>query len=91
VDLLMTWPIDQLPDILISDVGMPGQDGYDLIRQVKAIASNRQFVLPAVALTAYAGAGDRVRLLQAGFQLHIPKPVDPAELVTVVASLTQPR
>jgi PAS domain S-box-containing protein len=89
VELLMNATIDQLPDVLVSDVGMPGQDGYDLIRQVKAIARNRHFTLPAVALTAYAGANDREQLLRAGFHLHIPKPVEPGELVTAVASLAK--
>ncbi len=73
------------PDILVSDVGMPDQDGYDLIRQVRRRLSAKH--LPAAALTAFARSKDRLRALQAGFQVHIAKPVDPEELVAVVASL----
>jgi len=76
------------PDILICDIGMPGEDGYSLISKVRALAPEFGGQLPAVALTAYARAEDRRRALQAGFQIHVPKPVEPAELVTVVASLT---
>lgn len=74
------------PEILVSDVGMPEHDGYDLIRQVRGRLSARQ--LPAVALTAFARSEDRMRALRAGFQVHVAKPVDPEELVAVVASLT---
>jgi PAS domain S-box-containing protein len=81
--------IDQLkafrPDILVSDVGMPGEDGYDLLRQVRTVHSASE--LPAAALTAFARPEDRKRALLAGFQTHVAKPVDPAELVAVVASL----
>jgi signal transduction histidine kinase/DNA-binding response OmpR family regulator len=74
------------PDVLISDIGMPGEDGYDLIRTVRAIDSDQGGRIPAVALTAYARAEDRLRALSAGYQMHIAKPVEPAELVAVVAS-----
>ena len=74
------------PDILISDVGMPDRDGYALIRQVRAIESERPNAIPAIALTAYAREEDRNQLLKAGFQLHLPKPVEPAALVAAVAS-----
>lgn len=73
------------PDVIVSDVGMPEQDGYDFIRQVRAKRSSRE--LPAAALTAFARAEDRRQALLAGFQTHVAKPVDPAELVAVVASL----
>ncbi|MEJ7638343.1 MAG: response regulator, partial [Singulisphaera sp.] len=73
------------PDVIVSDVGMPEQDGYDFIRQVRATRSSRE--LPAAALTAFARAEDRRQALLAGFQTHVAKPVDPAELVAVVASL----
>ena len=73
------------PDILVSDVGMPDRDGYDLIRQVRGRIAAK--ALPAVALTAFARSEDRRRALLAGFQTHVAKPVDPAELVAVVASL----
>lgn len=76
------------PDVLLSDIGMPNQDGYALIRAVRAREarenSNR---IPAVALTAYARVEDRVRALKAGFQVHVPKPIEPVELTAVVASL----
>jgi CheY-like chemotaxis protein len=75
------------PDILVSDVGMPDQDGYDLIRQVRSRLAAK--TLPAVALTAFARSEDRRRALLAGFQTHVAKPVDPEELVAVVASLVE--
>jgi PAS domain S-box-containing protein len=75
------------PDILISDLGMPDEDGYSLISKIRALPSDRGGQIPAAALTAYARAEDRMRVLRSGFQFHLPKPVDSAELVTVVASL----
>ncbi len=75
------------PDVLISDIEMPGEDGYTLIRKVRSLPPERGGRIPAAALTAYARAEDRMRALLAGFQLHIPKPVEPAELAAVVASL----
>jgi CheY-like chemotaxis protein len=75
------------PDVLISDVGMPGDDGYSLISQVRALPAERGGQIPAAALTAYVRAEDRVKVLRSGFQLHVSKPVEPAELVTVVAHL----
>jgi len=77
------------PDVLVSDIGMPGEDGYALIRQIRALESARWGALPAVALTAYASAEDRVRVLAAGFQMHVPKPVDAAELAATVATLSK--
>jgi signal transduction histidine kinase len=74
------------PDVLISDIAMPGEDGYDLIRKVRALdGTARQ--LPAAALTAFATASDRARALLAGYQAHLPKPVEPSELAAVVAAL----
>ncbi len=84
LEILQTWS----PDIIISDIGMPGEDGYELIRKVRALESDRGGQIPAVALTAYARLQDRLRVLEAGYQIHLPKPVEPAELATVVASLT---
>ena len=75
------------PDILISDLGMPDEDGYSLISKIRALPAERGGEIPAAALTAYARAEDRMRVLRSGFQFHLPKPVDSAELVTVVASL----
>jgi PAS domain S-box-containing protein len=83
LDILGRWR----PDVLVSDIGMPGEDGYGLIRNVRAHDGDKPKRLPAVALTAYATIDDRVRLLSAGFQAHVTKPLDPAELVAVVASL----
>ncbi len=74
-------------DVLISDIEMPDEDGYTLIRKVRARPASRGGQIPAAALTAYARSEDRMRALVAGFQIHVPKPVEPAELVTVVASL----
>jgi PAS domain S-box-containing protein len=73
------------PDVIVSDIGMPEQDGYDLIRQVRASYSAKE--IPAAALTAFARTEERKRALLAGFQTHIAKPVDPAELTAAVASL----
>ncbi|MFN2407331.1 MAG: ATP-binding protein [Pyrinomonadaceae bacterium] len=75
------------PDILISDLGMPDEDGYSLISKIRALPSEQGGHIPAAALTAYARAEDRMRVLRSGFQFHLPKPVDSAELVTVIASL----
>ncbi|GAX43144.1 two-component hybrid sensor and regulator [Tolypothrix sp. NIES-4075] len=75
------------PDVLISDIGMPEEDGYSLIRKVRSQPPDKGGNIPAAALTAYARAEDRMRAIQSGYQLHLPKPVEPAELATVVASL----
>ena len=75
------------PDVLVTDIGMPGEDGYALIRKIRARAPEQGGRVPAAALTAYARVDDRMRTLSAGFQLHVPKPVEPAELATVVATL----
>ena len=76
------------PDVLVSDIGMPGEDGYSLIRKVRVLGAEEGGGIPAVALTAYARPEDRERALLAGFQMHLPKPVEPADLATVVAKLT---
>ena len=77
------------PDILVSDVGMPEVDGYDLIRQIRARPAKTGGSIPAAALTAYARTEDRLRVLSAGYQTHVQKPVQPVELITVVASLAR--
>jgi PAS domain S-box-containing protein len=77
------------PDLLLSDLEMPEQSGYDLIRQLRALPADRGGRTPAVALTAYASAHDRMKVLRAGFLTHVPKPVEPAELATVVASVAR--
>ncbi len=82
---------DFRPDVLVSDIGMPGEDGYALIRQLRALEPVRWGGLPAVALLTYPNAEDRIRALAAGYQMHVPKPVDAAELVTTCASLSTRR
>ena len=77
----------QRPDVLISDIGMPVEDGYTLIAKVRALESDRGKYLPAIALTAYAREVDREQAIAAGFQKHLSKPVEPDELVAVVANL----
>jgi signal transduction histidine kinase/CheY-like chemotaxis protein/putative methionine-R-sulfoxide reductase with GAF domain len=85
VPAVPTWR----PHVVIADIGMPGTDGYAFIRKVRALAPQEGGRVPAVALTAYARAEDRVLALSAGFQMHVAKPVEPAELVAVVATLTR--
>jgi PAS domain S-box-containing protein len=79
------------PDALLSDIGLPDHDGYDLIAQVRALTEREGGRTPAAALTAYARPEDRARTLAAGFQTHISKPVEPRELVTVVRALVSRR
>jgi signal transduction histidine kinase/ActR/RegA family two-component response regulator len=75
-------------DVLISDIGMPDEDGYSLLAKVRALANERGGKAPAAAaLTAYVTETDRIRVLQAGFQMHVPKPISPDELIAVVANL----
>jgi CheY-like chemotaxis protein len=76
-------------DVLVSDIGMPLMDGYALIEKVRQLPIERGGRIPAAALTAYAGVEDRMRVLSSGYQMHIPKPVEPAELTTVVANLAE--
>ena len=79
------------PNLIVSDIGMPGEDGYAFIRNVRSKeARERQGWRPAVALTAHARIEDRLRALSAGYQAHVAKPVEPAELVAVIASLLRP-
>jgi CheY-like chemotaxis protein len=81
-----------VPDVLLSDIGLPGEDGYALIRAVRELG-HTSATLPAIALTAYARREDQRLALQAGFQAHVAKPVEPAILVAAVAeaSLTAKR
>ncbi|HEY0477040.1 MAG TPA: ATP-binding protein [Kofleriaceae bacterium] len=83
--------VDQRPDIVVSDIGMPNEDGYGLIARLRACTPAGGGNVPAVALTAYARTQDRTRALLAGFSNHVAKPVDPSELVAVVASLARSR
>jgi len=75
------------PDLLVSDIGMPGNDGYDLIQKIRSFSSADGGATPGVALTAFARSEDRLRALLAGYQIHVSKPVEPAELIAVCASL----
>jgi len=77
----------QLFDVLIADIEMPMMDGYALIEKVRQLPAERGGRIPAAALTAHAGDDDRLRVLSAGFQIHLLKPVEPAELTIVVAKL----
>jgi signal transduction histidine kinase len=79
------------PDALVSDIGLPDEDGYGLIRQIRQYEAEHGGFLPAVALTGYARVEDRARSLAAGFQAHLQKPVDPVELTTAIATITHPR
>jgi PAS domain S-box-containing protein len=78
-----------LPDVLISDIGMPGDDGYHLIQRVRHLSSENGGKIPAIALTAYTRVEDRMHALRAGYHMHVPKPVELAELVAVTASLVR--
>jgi PAS domain S-box-containing protein len=79
------------PDVVVSDIGMPHEDGYEFIRKVRALPPDRGGMAPAVALTAFARSEDRQRALLAGYQIHVAKPVDPSELITVCASVMRSR
>lgn len=78
---------DARPDVLISDISMPLEDGYSLIEAVRQLPSEEGGDIPALALTARASEGDRSRLLAAGFQMHLPKPIDPTQLPAILAGL----
>jgi CheY-like chemotaxis protein len=77
------------PDVLLSDIAMSGEDGFALIRRVRALDADKGGLVPAIALTAYAGASDRARALSAGFQLHMAKPFDPLDVARSVQRLVE--
>jgi CheY-like chemotaxis protein len=83
LDVLGQWQ----PEVLVSDIGMPDEDGYSLISKVRTLEPERGGRIPAVALTGYGGPDDRLRLLSAGYQVHITKPVELTELAAVIADL----
>ena len=85
LECMETWK----PDVLIADIGMPIEDGYDLIKKVRARPKEAGGQVPALALTAYARTQDRVRALSSGYQVHLAKPVDRAELAAVIARLAE--
>ena len=76
---------DWKPDLLVSDIGMPNEDGYSLIKKLRKLKSKWAREIPAVALTAYATDEDRARALAAGFQVHVAKPIEPEALVRSIA------
>lgn len=78
-----------VPDVLVSDIGLPGEDGYALIRKVRLLEAERGGHVPAVALTAYAGEEISARARLAGFQMHVAKPVEPSELIAIIAGLAR--
>ena len=87
--LITAPPPQERLDVMVADIGMPDEDGYSLIRRVRESEWARGAYLPAVALTAYGRAEDRMRALKAGFQMHVAKPVDPDELAVVITSLVR--
>jgi signal transduction histidine kinase len=82
---LQTWR----PNVIVSDIAMPGEDGYSFMKRVKIWMREAGTWIPAVALTAYARAEDRMKALSSGYQIHVPKPVEPAELIAVITSLVE--
>jgi CheY-like chemotaxis protein len=82
-ELLETWR----PDVLVSDIAMPDEDGYSFIRRVRTLPPEQGGDMPAIALTALAGAGDRRAALASGFQEHLSKPIDPTTLVITIGAL----
>ena len=85
MELIVRWK----PNVLVSDIGMPEEDGYALIRKVRALGKEHGGDIPAVALTAFARTNDRMKVLSSGYQMHVPKPVEPMELATVIKSLVR--
>lgn len=77
------------PDVVISDIGMPGEDGYSLIRKIRALPGEQGGKTPAIALTAYARLEDRNKIIVSGFQHHLVKPVEPSELIGIIANIAQ--
>ena len=78
-----------VPDVLLSDIGMPGEDGYTLVRRVRKLGTQLGRPIPAIALTAYARTEDRDRAIAAGFQQHLAKPVEPDVLIAAILHLIQ--
>jgi CheY-like chemotaxis protein len=74
--------------VIVSDIGMPGKDGLEMMRELRASSSAEQAKIPAIALTAFARSEDRTRAMLAGYQVHLSKPVEPQELLAAVANLS---
>ena len=83
IDVLPTWR----PNLLVSDIGMPEEDGYSLIKKVRALSAEKGGDIPAIALTGYVRVEERMRALDAGYQMFVPKPVEVGELATIIAGL----
>jgi hypothetical protein len=80
---------EHAPDIIVSDIGMPGEDGYSLIRQVRSLHQPEKRTIPAIAVTAFTRNRDRLQAFESGFNLHISKPLEPAKLLQAVLDLTR--
>jgi len=74
--------------VLVADIEMPGEDGYSLVRRIRALPSDQGGHTPAIALTAYAGSKDRAKILKAGFQMHVPKPIHAGDLAEAVSTVS---
>jgi CheY-like chemotaxis protein len=83
IDLLQAWR----PDVLVSDIAMPGEDGYSFMRRVRSLPPEQGGDMPAIAVTALAGATDRRTALASGYQEHLSKPIDPTTLIVTIAAL----
>jgi CheY-like chemotaxis protein len=88
VEKALNYLTETLPDVLVSDIGMPDADGYELIRRVREFAPERGGSIPAVALTAYARSEDKTRALHSGFQTHLAKPIEMDELITAISKVS---
>jgi PAS domain S-box-containing protein len=84
-EILQNWQ----PDVLVSDIAMPDEDGYSLIAKVRELAPEKGGMIPAIAMTAYVRVEDRMRVLSSGFQMYVPKPAEPSELINVIAKLVK--
>ena len=84
-EILQSWQ----PDVLVSDIAMPDEDGYSLIARIRGLTPAKGGSVPAIAMTAYVRVEDRMRVLSAGFQMYIPKPAEPAELITAIINLSE--
>jgi len=76
-----------LPDVMISDIGMPDQDGYELIRRLRSLPAEKGGATPAIALTGYASKKDRERALSSGYHQHMAKPIEQADMIAAIAAL----
>src|SRR5262249_25599367 len=87
--LITATPLQERPHVIVTDMGMPGEDGYGMMGRGAGWERPRGSYTPSVAVTAYGRSEDRVRALSAGFQMHVAKPVEPAELAIVITSLVR--